>query len=329
MKSLILAAGKGTRLYPATKKTSKPLMPIAGKETLSFIVDEILDNNVTEIGIVVSNENKEEISLFVKKNYPDFKISLITQEEQLGVAHAVKISKDFINNDDFLLYLGDNLFEDGISNLVAAFIKSKKNIIAIKSVDNPKKFGVASLNKQGELTDIVEKPSNPPTSFAVAGIYGFKNNIYDHIEKISVSKRGEYEITDAIKSLIDNGEIIKTQVINGWWIDTGNIDDFLKANEFKLNINNNFKLPEDSNISDSNIGPNCLILNLSQIINSQITDYTSIGKKVNIANSIITNSIILDNSTIKNYKLKNCILSKGTSLINTSPNMKIIENKII
>ena len=161
MKALILAAGKGSRLYPATKKTPKPLMPIAGRETLCYVIDEIIENEITEIGIVVSEENIGEISIFTKSNYPEFKITIILQQEQLGVAHAVKISKNFIKDDNFLLYLGDNLFENGISKVVSKFKLNENNIISIKSVPDPRKFGVAEINKNGNLNKIVEKPENP------------------------------------------------------------------------------------------------------------------------------------------------------------------------
>ena len=145
MKALILAAGKGTRLYPATKSTPKPLMPLAGKETLCYIIDEIIENNINDIGVVVSNENQNEISSFIKKNYPGKNILTIVQHEQLGVAHAVKISKQFIKKDNFILYLGDNLFENGIKTLIKEF-QGNGNLISLKSVDDPRKFGVAEID---------------------------------------------------------------------------------------------------------------------------------------------------------------------------------------
>ena len=329
MKALILAAGKGSRLYPATKKTPKPLMPIAGRETLCYVIDEIIENEITEIGIVVSEENIGEISIFTKSNYPEFKITIILQQEQLGVAHAVKISKNFIKDDNFLLYLGDNLFENGISKVVSKFKLNENNIISIKSVPDPRKFGVAEINKNGNLNKIVEKPENPQSSLAVTGIYGFNNKIFDCIEKISLSKRGEYEITDAIKISLEVDDIVDTQIIDGWWVDTGNITDYLKANEYKLISNNNPQDLEKINSQGTKIDSFSYTSNNSEILESQIINYTSIGSNVNISNSVIENCVILDESEIKNYRLKNCILSKGTSLINTSPNRKIIENKII
>ena len=329
MKALILAAGKGSRLYPATKKTPKPLMPIAGKETLCYVIDEIVENGITEIGIVVSDENIDEISLFTKKNYSKFEISMILQEEQLGVAHAVKISKNFTQDDNFLLYLGDNLFENGISKVVSKFKLNKNNIISIKSVTDPRKFGVAEINKNGNLIKIVEKPENPPSSLAVTGIYGFNNKIFDHIEKISLSKWGEYEITDAIKLSLESDDIVDTQIIDGWWVDTGNIIDYLKANEYKLISNKGSKDIKKINAQGTTIDSFSCASTNSELLESQIINYTSIGENVNILNSVVENCVILGGSRIENYKLKNCILSKGTSLINMGPDRKIIENKII
>lgn len=328
MKALILAAGKGTRLYPATKSTPKPLMPLAGKETLCYIIDEIIENNINDIGVVVSNENENEISSFIKKNYPNNNILTIVQNEQLGVAHAVKISKQFINQDNFILYLGDNLFENGINKLINEFRENNNNIISLKSVDDPRKFGVAEIDKNGNLLGIVEKPDDPKTSLAVAGIYGFNNKIFDHIQDIKKSKRGEYEITDAIKLSLNSSETINTQIIDGWWIDTGNLHDFLEANALKIksNKNNDEAL---SSFSDPKNDGRCLIMKNSIIENSNIKNYSSIGNKVKILNSEIENSVILDYCEVENYKLKNCIISKQTKLVNPSSNMKIIENKII
>lgn len=328
MKALILAAGKGTRLYPATKSTPKPLMPLAGRETLCYIIDEIIENNINEIGIVVSNENENEISSFIKKNYPKSNILTIVQHDQLGVAHAVKISKHFIDRDNFILYLGDNLFENGINKLINEFQDTNNNIISLKSVDDPRKFGVAEIDNDGKLLSIIEKPNNPKTSLAVAGIYGFKNKIFDYIQDIKISERGEYEITDAIKLSLNSSEHIHTQIIDGWWIDTGNLNDFLKANAIK--IKNTKKLDKAlSSFYNSQIYENCFVMKNSIIENSVIKKYSSIGNNVKILNSEIENSIILDYCDIQNYKLKNCIVSKQTTLVNPGSNMKIIENKII
>ena len=329
MKALILAAGKGTRLFPATKSTPKPLMPLAGKATLSYIIDEIVKSGISNIGLVVSEDNYNQINKFIKVNHSDLKIKLIIQKNQLGVAHAVKISKNFIKDDNFLLYLGDNLFENGISKVVSKFKLNENNIISIKSVPDPRKFGVAEINKNGNLNKIVEKPENPQSSLAVTGIYGFNNKIFDCIEKISLSKRGEYEITDAIKLSLEVDDIVDTQIIDGWWVDTGNIVDYLKANEYKLISNSNPQDLEKISSHGTTIDSFSYTSNNSEILESQIINYTSIGSNVNISNSVIENCVILDKSEIKNYRLKNCILSKGTTLINTSPNRKIIENKII
>jgi len=320
MKALILAAGKGSRLLPATKSTPKPLMPIAGKPTLGYIIDEILQNNISEIGIVVSNDNYNQISEFVSINYPKNRINLIIQHEQLGVAHAIKISKKYIGFDDFIIYLGDNLFEDGIGKLVKKFLKNGNNIISIKSVEDPRKFGVAKIDENQNLLEIDEKPDKPKSKFAVAGVYGFKNKIFDLIDKISLSSRGEYEITDAIKLIIESDKV-DTVISEGWWIDTGTLSDYLNAN--KLKLKDLFKKENPflkKYILDSKG---------SKILNSEIMNYSFIGKDVIIKNSKIINCVILEGSVIENYKLKNCILSANTHIINEDPNMKIIENKII
>lgn len=328
MKALILAAGKGTRLNPATQSTPKPLMPLAGKETLSFIIEEIIKNGIEEIGLVVSEENQKDIKKFIsKKKYKN--ISIIVQKDQLGVAHAVKISKNFILKDDFILYLGDNLFENGIKNLIDEFRDNNSNVLCVKAVNDPRKFGVAVIENNGVLKGIVEKPKIPPSKLAVTGIYGFKNKILTYIEKIKVSERGEYEITDAIKLSIENNEIVKTLIVDGWWIDTGNLRDFLEANKNKIieNITHEKKLEkfsENMDLYNFNI-----IKDGEKIRNSIIENFSLIEENVNINNSKIKNCVVLKNCDIENYHLKNCIISQGTKLINKTSNMKIIENKIL
>ena len=328
MKALILAAGKGTRLYPATQSTPKPLMPLAGKETLSFIIEEIIENGIRESGLVVSEENHKEIKNFISsKKYKN--ISIIVQKDQLGVAHAVRISKNFILKDDFILYLGDNLFENGIKNLIDEFKGNDSSVLCVKSVNDPRKFGVAVVKNIGNLKEIVEKPKIPPSQLAVTGIYGFKNKILEYVEKIKMSERGEFEITDAIKLSIERNEIIKTLVVDGWWIDTGNIHDFLEANKNKtIEFINSKKKLEGLN-EETRLEEFCLIKDEQRIKNSIIKKFSLIEENVNIDNSEIENCVVLKNSDIKNYILKNCIISKGTKLINNTSNMKIVENKII
>tara|TARA_Y100000768_G_scaffold385513_1_gene371783 strand:+ start:2527 stop:3513 length:987 start_codon:yes stop_codon:yes gene_type:complete len=328
MKALILAAGKGTRLYPATQSTPKPLMPLAGKETLCFIIEEIIENGIREIGLVVSEENHKEIKNFISlRKYKN--ISMIVQKDQLGVAHAVKISKNFILEDDFILYLGDNLFENGIKNLIDEFKDNDSSVLCVKSVNDPRKFGVAVVKNNGNLKEIVEKPKIPPSKLAVTGIYGFKNKILEYIDKIKMSERGEFEITDAIKLSIERNDIVKTLVVDGWWIDTGNIHDFLEANKNKTIEFVNSKKNLESLNEETHIEGFCIIKDEKGIKNSIIKNFSFIEENVNINNSKIENCVVLKNSDIKNYILKNCIISKGTKLINNTSNMKIVENKII
>ncbi len=328
MKALILAAGKGTRLYPATQSTPKPLMPLAGKETLCFIIEEIIENGIREIGLVVSEENHKEIKNFISlRKYKN--ISMIVQKDQLGVAHAVKISKNFILEDDFILYLGDNLFENGIKNLIDEFKDNDSSVLCVKSVNDPRKFGVAVVKNNGNLKEIVEKPKIPPSKLAVTGIYGFKNKILEYIDKIKMSERGEFEITDAIKLSIERNNIVKTLVVDGWWIDTGNIHDFLEANKNKTIEFVNSKKNLESLNEETHIEGFCIIKDEKGIKNSIIKNFSFIEENVNINNSKIENCVVLNNSDIKNYILKNCIISKGTKLINNTSNMKIVENKII
>ncbi|MBM01519.1 MAG: glucose-1-phosphate thymidylyltransferase [Chloroflexi bacterium] len=326
MKALILAAGKGTRLKPVTDKICKPLLPLRGKPTILYILNELEKINIKEVGIVVSQENHDEILNFMRNEFKNnFKFHLIIQKEQLGVAHAVQSAQSFIGKDNFLLYLGDNLFEFGLSQVYQEFKKNNATTIALKQVKDASRFGVAIINGGNLVMKIVEKPKNPPSKYAVTGIYCFTNEIFKSIEKINLSQRGEYEITDAIQSLILEGKKVYSKIIDGWWIDTGNLNDFLKANrEIYTNTSSN-----RSNFSGSGLDKTVFIGANVNIKQSKINDFSSIGSNSIIENSSINNSVVMEGSVLKNVNIVNCIIGPNSKIINIEPQMKKIESEII
>jgi len=231
MKGLILSGGKGTRLYPITYTSAKQLVPVANKPILFRVVEAIRDAGIQDIGIVVGDTAAEVKEAVGTGRRWDVKITYIQQDQPLGLAHAVKISQDFLGNDRFVMFLGDNVIEGGISGLIREFAGSDYDCqIVLTPVDNPSRYGVAELDPETHrIIRLVEKPRNPPSNLALVGIYMFDECIWGAVNAIKPSWRGELEITDAIQHLVDQGYKVHPYVHRGWWIDTGEPDKMLEA----------------------------------------------------------------------------------------------------
>ena len=231
MKAIILAAGKGTRMRPLTNQIPKPLIPICNLPTLIFVIEKILESGINKIGLVISPNSKETFNQFIRNYNLEKNINIIIQEKPLGVAHAVKTAKDFIKNDDFLLYLGDNLIKENLKIFKDKFKDiSSDALLILKEINDPKMFGVAQLNDNNEIVGIEEKPNNPKSNLAVTGIYFFKNKILNEIDKISFSERGELEITDLIEIYLSQNKLALQRLDETIvWHDTGNADALLEA----------------------------------------------------------------------------------------------------
>ena len=234
MKSIILCAGKGTRLRPLTHTSAKHLIPIANKPVLFYAIEAIRDCGVKDIGIIIG-ETGEDIKNELREGSKwGVNISYIEQKEALGLAHAVSVAKDFLGEEKFLMYLGDNLLKNGVENYAEKFIQGNYNaFVLLNEVDNPRQFGVAEL-KEGRVVRVVEKPKEPVSNLALIGVYFFDKNVHQAIKSIKPSARGELEITDAIQWMIDKGYKVGAEVIKGWWKDTGKPDDILEANRLIL-----------------------------------------------------------------------------------------------
>ncbi len=331
MKALILSGGKGTRLKPHTFTKAKQLVPLMNKPVLGHVLDHV--SGITkDIGIVVSPERKNDIINYVRDGRDwDAKITYIVQNEPLGLAHAIKVSRDFLKNDKFIMYLGDNIVEDNIINEIKEFKKSNIDaLIFLKEVEDPRQFGVAKIDDEGNLIELIEKPENPPSNLAVTGIYLFSNKIFEAVENIEPSKRGELEITDAITYLIKQGYDVRAKLLKGVWIDTGKKDDVIIANSFILDKKGKRKI--EGKVKNSNIegrviveknaivensiikGPS--IIGKGTIIsNSYIGPYTSIGENCKIYNSRINHSIIMNNSNIENVEiLEESLIGENSSI---------------
>jgi len=302
------------RLRPLTFTQSKQLVPVANKPVLFYGIEALRDAGIKEIGIVVGDTKDEIHEAAGDGSRWGISISYIEQEAPLGLAHAVKISEDFLEEEPFVMYLGDNILKSGIISLVEEFKEKKPNsLILLTEVPHPQMFGVAEL-KDGKVVKLVEKPKKPMSNLALVGVYMFDYHIFEAVNAIKPSWRNELEITDAIQYLVDHGYEVRPHLVTGWWKDTGKIEDILDAHRLILESiegENRGKVDETSKISGQVIieegvvvrnsiirGP-AIIGAESEIIDSYIGPFTSIQKKCRIIQTEIEHSIILEGSEIR------------------------------
>lgn len=321
MKALILAGGKGTRLQPLTHTTSKSLIPVANRPILFYALEQVVEAGITDIGIIISPETGQYIKDAVGDGSKwNAKTTYILQSEPLGLAHAVSTAHDFLASSPFLMFLGDNLIEGGVSRFVEQFSASRPDaLLLLKEVEDARLFGVAELDGNGHVVRLEEKPKEPESNLALVGIYLFSPMIHKAITLIKPSWRGEMEITDAIQKLVDMGSLVQSHILQGWWLDTGKKDDLLEANRVILDnfieqdikgkvdressIDGRVEVQNGAVIENSvirgpvSIAENCIIRN------STIGPFTSIGDKTSVEHSSIEHSVILQNCRIHNIEL--------------------------
>ena len=232
LKALILAGGRGTRLRPLTYAMAKQLVPVANKPILHYALEGLYTAGVRDFGIIISPETGETIKASVAAwQPPDVAVTFILQAEPAGLAHAVKTAQDYLQGDDFIMYLGDNLINADLKALIDEFRGNGSDAsILLTEVPNPSSFGVAELDAAGGVKQLLEKPKEPKSNLALIGVYLFNRTIFEAIDKIKPSWRGELEITDAIQQLIDDHYTVSSRIHTGWWLDTGKKDDLLAAN---------------------------------------------------------------------------------------------------
>ncbi|MAT63571.1 MAG: glucose-1-phosphate thymidylyltransferase [Dehalococcoidia bacterium] len=314
MKGLILAGGSGRRLRPITHKTAKQLVPIANKPILHYVIEDLVGVGITDLGIVVGDTAKEIEESVGNGSQWNADITYIHQEEPLGLAHAVLISEPFLGQEKFIMYLGDNMFEDSLHAVVEDFENSSTNArLLLAKVDNPQAFGVAEVDEQGVIKGLVEKPENPKSDLALVGVYLFDSTIHRAVKAIEPSDRGELEITDAIQWMIDEENSIGHKTLEGWWIDTGKKDPLLLCNELILEkietlllsqigetvtLKGEIVTGKNVEIIDSNIQGPVVIGSGVRIERSDIGPYVSIGDECKIEDSSVERSVLMEKSYI-------------------------------
>ncbi len=333
MKGLILSGGKGTRLYPLTYTSAKQLIPVANKPVLFRVIEAIRDANIADIGIVVGDTAEVIKAAVGRGDRWDVKITYIHQKNPLGLAHAVKVSQDFLGDDRFVMFLGDNVIQGGISGLIEQFAESDWNSqIVLTRVSHPEQYGVAELDEAGRIVQLVEKPKHPPSDLALVGIYMFDHSVHKAVGSITPSWRGELEITDAIQWLVTEGYRVYPYIHRGWWIDTGKREDLLEANDLVLEeltpkiegyvdhdseVNSRVTIQEGAEIVNSVIRGPTIIGESTRIVNSYVGPFTSIYHDVLIENSEIERAIVLEHSLIRDIpaRIQDSVIGRQVSLI--------------
>ena len=316
MKGLILSGGKGSRLYPLTYTTAKQLVPVANKPVLFRVIEASRAAGIDEIGIVVGmDDNARQVREAVAAGQRwGANISFIEQEAPLGLAHAVKIAEGFMAGDSFVMYLGDNLIKDGITHFVREFEAGKPDAqILLAKVARPWEFGVAELDGE-RIVRLEEKPKQPRSDLALVGVYLFTSSIFDAVRAIKPSPRGELEITDAIQHLISTGKNVRSHVIQGWWKDTGRVEDLLEANRIVLAdlttriagevdestvIEGHVQIGPGSVVERSRLRGPLVIGANARITDSYVGPFTALSDGVKLEKCEIEHSIVLDHSELR------------------------------
>jgi glucose-1-phosphate thymidylyltransferase len=317
MKALILSGGKGSRLYPLTYTNAKQLIPVANKPVLFRVIEAVREAGITDIGIVIGkDENGRRVQEAVGDGQRwQAQITYIPQEAPLGLAHCVLIAREFLGEERFVMFLGDNVIQGGIGGLIREFEGSDYHCqIVLTPVEEPQHYGVAELNPDQSIKRLVEKPREPRSNLALVGIYMFDHHIFEATDAIKPSWRGELEITDAIQWLVEHGYVVYPHIHRGWWIDTGRPGDMLNANSLVLEeltpeirgsvdsaseVDSRVTVEEGAEIINSVVRGPTIIGRHTRIVNSYVGPFSSIYHHVVIENSEIERSIVLEHSVIR------------------------------
>ncbi|HEV2075253.1 MAG TPA: glucose-1-phosphate thymidylyltransferase, partial [Thermoleophilaceae bacterium] len=317
LKGLILSGGRGTRLRPLTHTSAKQLVPVANKPVLFYGLESLAAAGIEEVGIIVAPETADEIRTAVGDGGRfGVSITYITQDAPSGLAHAVLTAEEFLAGMPFVMYLGDNLLRDGITELVDAFRRERPDaLILLTQVPDPESYGVAEL-RDGRVARLVEKPPEPRTDLALVGVYMFTPAIFEAARAIEPSARGELEITDAIQRLVDGGLRVDPHVVRGWWKDTGKVEDILEANRLILDdlagrvdgelvdtrVEGRVVVERGARLERSTVRGPAIVGAHAEITDAYVGPYTAIGEGVSISRAEIEHSIVLAGSSVRDLE---------------------------
>ena len=331
LKGLILSGGKGTRLRPITHTSAKQLVPVANKPVLFYGLEAMAAAGIRDVGIIVAPETGDEIRTAVGAGERfGVDVTYIEQDQPLGLAHAVLTAESFLRETPFVMYLGDNLLRDGITQLVETFRTDEPDaLILLTPVPDPEHYGVAELS-DGRVSRLVEKPREPSTNLALVGVYMFTPAVFEAARSIEPSRRGELEITDAIQRLVDSGLRVDPHIVHGWWKDTGQVQDMLEANRLILDdleervdgelvesrAEGRVVIESGVRLERATVRGPAIVGTGSQITDAYIGPYTAIGDGVTIMNAELEHSIVLSGSTVRDleYRIEASLIGRNVQI---------------
>ena len=317
LKGLILSGGKGTRLRPITHTSAKQLVPVANKPVLFYGIEAMAAAGIDRVGIIIAPETGDEIRAAAGDGSQfGIELTYIVQDEPLGLAHAVLTAEQYLGDSPFVMYLGDNLLQGGITDLVTAFRSGQPDaLILLTPVSDPENYGVAELS-DGSVVRLVEKPPEPQTDLALVGVYMFTPVIHDAARAIEPSGRGELEITDAIQHLVDTGLRVEPHIVKGWWKDTGQLEDMLAANRLVLDtcvsrvegelidsqVDGRVVVEPGARLERTSVRGPAIIGAGAHLTDCYVGPYTAVGERCTIANAEVEHSILLAGAEIRDLE---------------------------
>jgi glucose-1-phosphate thymidylyltransferase len=336
MKGVLLHGGHGTRLRPLTHTGPKQLIPVGGKPISQYCFEDMNAAGVTEVAVILGNIWPEKVvEYYGDGSKLGMRFTYIDQGEPRGLAQAVSLAESFVGKDKFVMYLGDNLLKGGIAAQAKTFENGDADaMVLLSKVEDPERFGVAQFAQDGKLEKLVEKPKQAPSPYALVGVYFFTSHIFDAIRELKPSWRGEYEITDAIQSLLTSGQKVAHSFVEGWWKDTGTSDDILEANRLVLDdkldnstsegqveegaeVQGRVRLGKNSKIQKGAVvrGPTSIGTGTVIIKGAYIGPYTSIGSNCLVSGCEIENSIVMDECRIDAHtRIIDSLIGPGTQI---------------
>jgi glucose-1-phosphate thymidylyltransferase len=344
MKGLILAGGAGTRLRPITHTSAKQLVPIANRPIITYGLEHLARAGIHDIGVVVGETRAEIEATLGDGSACGVRLTYIDQPEPLGLAHCVLIARDFLGDDDFVVYLGDNMLQHGVAEFVAQFEAERGRHpqlgdtgappaaaqILLAKVDDPRQFGVVELGSNGDVVRLVEKPEHPPSDLALVGVYLFDHHVHEAVRAITPSARGELEITDAIQWLIDHGHRVRHEILTGWWIDTGKKDSLLHCNRLVLDllepeirgtvdaasrIEGRVVVDDGAVVEQSTVRGPAIIGPGTRLVRAYVGPYTSIGARCELVDTEVEHSVALDGVRLEGVqRLRDSLLGRDVEV---------------